>query len=238
MDIKETDSISLDDERKHWWIQTRYNYIDKAITFLKCDKFDTLEIGCGTGQNLWFLRNQSSHAIRTKNIIGIDPELSDGLKKNIREDKSIRFENNFSNIKSNVDLILAMDVLEHIENDRAALNEWKNLLNKESIILITVPAFNILWSYHDEFLGHKRRYTKSSLLSVTQNCGLRPLYLGYVFSYLFPVMFLIRKIMKSNEKSDLVLPNIFVNTVLRIMGKIEFFLGGGKFFWYFRSRNF
>ena len=229
MDIKEAGSISLKDERKHWWIQTRYNYIDKAIAFLQRDKIDVLEIGCGTGQNMWFLRNQSRHTKKINSLIGFDPELSDNFKME-NQHSADRFTNNLSKIKPGFDLILAMDVLEHIKNDHDALEKWQNLLNKDGVMLITVPAFNILWSYHDQFLGHKRRYTQSTLLSVARSCRLKPLYLSYAFSYLFPVMYLMRKLFKTNQKSDLALPNTFINSILKIMGKIEYYLGGGRFF--------
>ena len=228
MDIKEANSTSVKNERKHWWIQTRYNYIDKSIALLNCADIDVLEIGCGTGQNLWFLKNQSRFKQKVKSLTGFDPKLSEEFK--IRKDIADLFENDLSNIKPGFDLILAMDVLEHIENDQDALNKWKTLLNPDGVILITVPAFNCLWSYHDEFLEHKRRYIKSTLLPVTKNSNLKPLYLNYAFSYLFPVMYLMRKLVKTNQKSDLKLPNIFINSILKMMGKMEYYWGGGRFF--------
>ena len=228
MDIKEANSTSLENERKHWWIQTRYNYIDKSIKLLKESSIDILEIGCGTGQNLWFLKNQSRYRSKVKSLTGFDPNLSEEFKIK-QKDIADRFENDLSNIKQKFDLILAMDVLEHIENDQDALNKWQALLNPNGVILITVPAFNCLWSYHDDFLEHKRRYIKSTLLPVTKSCNLKPLYINYAFSYLFLVMYLMRKLIKTNQKSDLALPSVFINSILKTMGKMEFYWGGGRF---------
>ena len=57
-----------------------------------------------------------------------------------------------------------MDVLEHIRDDYSALKEWKKVLNPNGIILISVPAFQHLWSHHDKFLGHYRRYNKKDFI--------------------------------------------------------------------------
>jgi hypothetical protein len=124
-----------------------------------------------------------------------------------------------------------MDVLEHIADDKTALLEWVKNLKSTGKILITVPAFKALWSYHDEFLGHERRYTKKELLSVAKICGLRPVFINYSFSYLFPIVFLVRAFSsENNHNTDLILPHPIINKFLTIIGKLEAKLGGFALF--------
>ena len=66
------------------------------------------------------------------------------------------------------DIVLAMDVLEHIQDDYSTLKEWKNTLKPNGLLLITVPAFQHLWSSHDIFLGHHRRYNKKDISDLAQ----------------------------------------------------------------------
>ena len=73
------------------------------------------------------------------------------------------------------DVLLAMDVLEHIENDTDALAAWLPHVKSGGYVLITVPAFQWLWSYHDDRLGHVRRHTRSSLERLATGCGLEPI---------------------------------------------------------------
>jgi predicted SAM-dependent methyltransferase len=61
------------------------------------------------------------------------------------------------------DVIIASDCLEHLKEDEKALKNWYELLNKNGVAFIFVPAFMSLWSYHDEYNMHYRRYTNSEL---------------------------------------------------------------------------
>jgi hypothetical protein len=91
-------------------------------------------------------------------------------------------------LKKPADLILLLDVVEHIQDDKAFLRMLHNhpLVNEKTHIMITVPAFQKLFCSHDHFLGHYRRYTNNSLLQTTKECGFQKVKLGYFFFSLIP----------------------------------------------------
>ena len=78
-----------------------------------------------------------------------------------------------SNIKTNFDLIVLLDVLEHIDDDSQSLTTVRSLMNNKALILITVPAFQWLWSDHDVLHHHSRRYSKSTLKEKLDSSGFR-----------------------------------------------------------------
>jgi SAM-dependent methyltransferase len=233
MDLKEVNDLSLEEEKNHWWINTRFNYIDRALRLLKKDQLKVAEYGCGTGQNLWYLREKSSLGNCVQSTTGVDLNLDDSFHPSwMRKDDHFTSDIH-ANLKGS-DLILGMDVLEHIDDDLEALKAWSENLDSQGVILITVPAFQSLWSYHDVFLEHKRRYTKKELKDLAAKAGLEPVFLSYAFSYLFPVVYMIRRLLGSGIKkeasSDLKPPIAPINFALKIIGKVEAFLGGFPFF--------
>ncbi|GEM_PF-288019 len=230
MDLRETDGFSNENEKKHWWIKTRFCYIDKAISFLNLkNKADlsVVEFGHGSGQNLWYLKNKYKYKAQINKIIGVDPLLPLNL---CTKSSEYLQTNDPSNIKpKSADIVLAMDVLEHIEDEIETLNQWTKTLRQEGIILITVPAFMSLWSHHDEFLNHKRRYTISSFKKISSEANLTPVFICYAFGPMFIPIFLIRKFFKHNYPTqDLKLPNFLLNTILYFICKIEYLLGGNR----------
>jgi len=144
--------MSESEEREHWWIQTRFFYIDKAIEQLLhlCNKFQVVEFGCGTAQNLWYIRNRSPFRDHIERLVGVDPY----LPGNFVPDWLTASDQLTNRLNSNetVDLILGMDVLEHIDDHESALREWSSYLSSRGLMLLTVPAFSFLWSQHDVFL--------------------------------------------------------------------------------------
>jgi len=81
--------------------------------------------------------------------------------------------------------IVMMDVLEHIENDKSFLNEILEKVSKDDLIFITVPAFQQLFSNHDVFLKHYRRYNKQQLLALIHSCDLNVEKCHYFYASLF-----------------------------------------------------
>ena len=82
------------------------------------------------------------------------------------------------------DIIMMLDVLEHEENDLALLRRVTDRLADDGAILLTVPAFQSLFSRHDEFLRHFRRYSLGQLTSVAKEAGLAPESCGYLYTSL------------------------------------------------------
>jgi len=232
-DLREIAQISLEQEIKHWWIATRFQYIDKTIEqllFQGKQNLKILELGCGSGQNLYYLRKHSTYSKSISQINGVDPFLPVGYKADwLGVNDSI---GQVLPTQEKFDLILAMDVLEHIENPQQLLNTWIPYLDNNGILLVSVPAFMSLWSYQDVHLGHFRRYTKNSVLQLFEQTKLRPLRICYAFSFIFPLVWLIRKVINRNQigSDDLRPQNPVVNFILKFLGQVEFVLGGNPLF--------
>ena len=94
------------------------------------------------------------------------------------------------------DLIAALDVVEHLDDDVASLRGLADVLRPDGRMLITVPAFAFLWSEHDVQHHHKRRYTKAGLLRVVSDAGLAPVTASYFNTWLFPLAAAVRMIKK------------------------------------------
>ncbi|MBT7899965.1 MAG: methyltransferase domain-containing protein [Candidatus Marinimicrobia bacterium] len=232
MDIREHNSFnSIEDEVDHWWIRTRFNYINEIMELKTNESLTIIEYGCGTCNNIYYLLNCSKYFPIIKSIIGVDPNL-----KNLKKPKWIT-GNNFLLKKSfskenHADIILAMDVLEHIENDYSTLEEWVKTLKPGGLILITVPAFMHLWSNHDTFLGHYKRYKKSELKKIALAVGLQTVKVHYAFSFIYPIVYFFRKIIpiKMSNNGDLKKSSNIVNKILSLFGYLESKVGGSRFF--------
>lgn len=125
-------------------------------------------------------------------------------------------------------LILMMDVLEHVEDDVGLLRSYVDRMPRGGSVLITVPAFQFLWSGHDIFLEHKRRYTLTALEKVVRASRLKPVYSRYFFCALFPLIAFMRlrdrhRLFggKIEAKSELKKYSAPVNTILKLIHDIE-----------------
>jgi SAM-dependent methyltransferase len=90
------------------------------------------------------------------------------------------------------DVITLLDVLEHIDNDKAALRSIHGLLTTAGVVVITVPALSWLWSDHDRVLHHKRRYTKQTLTKLLVETGFSVQRISYYTTALLPLVALSR----------------------------------------------
>jgi hypothetical protein len=101
-------------------------------------------------------------------------------------------------------LILMMDVLEHVDDDLGLLRQYSDEMPADARLLITVPAFQFLWSGHDVFLDHRRRYTLPQVEALVGAAGLRILSARYFFGALFPIVAAMRLIDRLRLKAGAV----------------------------------
>ncbi len=173
-------------EERHWWFAGRRAVLASLIAKLKLPPgARILEIGSGTGGNLVMLSSfgQVSALEMDASARSIALEKTRG-RFDIRAGfcpTGIPFAD------EQFDLICLFDVLEHIEEDVATLVAVKGLLAPRGCAVVTVPAHRWLWSVHDEFLHHKRRYSKDELRRKVSAAGLEPTKLSYFNTFLFPL---------------------------------------------------
>ena len=232
MDLREVNNFNgIEEEVDHWWIKTRFNYINEVLEFYNSNNITIIEFGCGTCNNLYYILNRSPFISRIKSVTGIDPNLKNLEKPNWASNFDCHLDNSLSG-KYKADIVLAMDVLEHIQDDFSALKEWKSVLKPNGMMLISVPAFNHLWSNHDEFLGHYRRYNKRDLYNLAKSVGFKEIKIHYIFSYVYPAVYFLRKCLPKLffKNSDLKKNNKLINSILTLFGYLEYKSGGSNYF--------
>jgi len=205
-------------ESYHWWFVVRRRLLKRFLYSLDLPKeLSTVDIGCGTGSNLRILRSVGFY-----NVVGLDRSfyaLSLAKKK-----MSLPFVNGDINnlpIRPNsVGLIIALDILEHIENDLNAIRELYQILRKGETLILTVPAFNFLWGIQDVVTGHKRRYSKKEITNKLREVGFEILKSSYFnFFLFFPILMARRMIrlmglkIESENKVNFPLINVFLKSI-------------------------
>jgi len=217
MDLKESDLISEDIDN-HWYYFSKANALVDYIG--KNNHRSVLDIGSGSGFfSKFLLRNTALKDAWCYDINYNQSEDVDYFGKKIYFRKSIE--------ELNVDLILLMDVLEHIDDDLEFLKSFVRSSKKGTQFLISVPAFMFLWSQHDVFLEHKRRYRIKDLNLLVERSGLKINKSAYFYCLVFPIAAFIRvfsKIFNFNGvdiKSDLKKHSALTNGLLKILCYVD-----------------
>lgn len=182
--------------QRHPWETSRLATLRRLVQTVPVDPGDTvLDLGCGDG---FVLANLFSSFETT--LVGIDKNFSDEYLVSLRErHPSIRFARFLdSSLPETYRLVLLLDVLEHVVEDQAFLSSIvaHHLLNGGHII-ITVPAYQCLFSDHDRDLSHVRRYDRGQLRGLAQQAGLRVVGQGHFFSSLLPLRWLASNLPRS-----------------------------------------
>lgn len=228
-------------DENHWWYRARRRIVADLITKRILPHMATsqshsarpiiAEIGCGTGSNLPVLARfgtltaiepdgeARAYAATRAEARVLEGRLPDGLPL---EDKSL-------------DLAVMLDVLEHVDDDVAALKAVASKLKPGARYLLTVPALPSLWSPHDEEHHHKRRYTASSLRHVIEAAGLKIAFISYFNTLLFPMIAAVRwmKNLTGSKAVDTGMPSDGLNRLLEsvfaferhLIGRVPFPVG-------------
>jgi SAM-dependent methyltransferase len=184
-------------EDRHWWYRGRRTVLDGVLDGLGLpQQARILDAGCGSGRNMVEL---ASHGLvtgielsQTSVALARDRDCGEVITGSILQ---MPFpENAF-------DLAVSLDVIEHLEDDLAALRELRRVVAPGGALLLTVPAYQWLWSCHDEINHHHRRYTRRSLQRVAEQAGWRQERTTYFNSLLLPVAILLRILERVNTKT-------------------------------------
>ena len=193
-------------DERHWWYRARRGVISALIEREALPPRDgkLLEVGCGTGHNLPMLS-----AFGMVDAIEIDEAARALAEKRLgRPIHGSRLPELSGIAEGHYDLIGAFDVIEHVDDDHAAVASLAKRLKPGGKLVVTVPAHQWMWSAHDVVNHHKRRYSKAGLKALIDGSPLRLEKIGYLNSLLFPLAAAVRLAGKAagKDSSDDTLP--------------------------------
>ena len=204
-------------EDRHWWYRGRRKVLERVVEDLRLPaRARILDAGCGSGRNMIELARRGT-------VTGVElsaPSVEKARRRGCGEviEGSV-LEMPFAD--GSFDLAVSLDVIEHLEDDLGALRELRRTIAPGGALLLTVPAYQWLWSGHDEINHHQRRYTLRSLKAVAEQAGWRQERTTYFNSLLLPVAIALRVLDRFNRKTtesslDLWVPPEPVNRVLEL----------------------
>ena len=182
-------------EDRHWWFRGRRAVIAALLHRAGiADAGRVLDAGCGTGRHLELYA-------RYGEVEGVDPSEQavrfcrerghDGVR--VGDAQSLPYE------AGRFGLVAATDVLEHVPDDGLALGEMRRVADEGAHLLLTVPAYDWLWSAEDERLGHHRRYTLRDLRARVAEAGWEPVVGTYFNLILLPPIAIARRMRRGRE---------------------------------------
>lgn len=184
-----------------FWVSSRNRLFKNMVqrNLAPTGKTKFLEIGCGTGDFI-------QHLVENRNleITGSEIYLK-GLhyaKKNLPAVDFIQFDVTQGLLGDQFDIIAAFDVIEHIENDAAALSNISQMLRKDGVLIISVPQHMFMWSKLDDIVKHKRRYSRRELLTKLREAGFEISFSTSFLFVLFPLMLIARLLDRGGNQSQ------------------------------------
>jgi SAM-dependent methyltransferase len=180
-------------EERHWWFRGRRAVLHALLRRVPRPGPLLLDAGCGTGRNLVEFgpgrgvdpAPESVAACRERGLDVVQASLD-----------ALPFGD------ASFDLLLATDVLEHVDDDVAALRELRRVAAPGAVLLVTVPAHPGLWSAHDVALHHRRRYRRAEVLERLRAAGWEPVVVTWWNAFLLPLIWLARRRSRTGTDHD------------------------------------
>jgi SAM-dependent methyltransferase len=182
-------------EDRHWWYRGRRNVLDVVLSKLApAPGARILDAGCGSGRNMVELAGYGT-------VTGIELSATSVAVARGREVGEVVegsvLEMPFAD--DSFELAVSLDVIEHLADDRGALAELRRVVAPGGKLLVTVPAYQGLWSHHDEINHHYRRYSRRALVEAAESAGWRCERTTHFNSLLLPVAIALRAVQPLNR---------------------------------------
>ena len=228
MNVDEFEAMETGSSGK-WWYEAREELLRRELSKISLSKpnLKILDLASACGGNFFTCNDYGK-------VFGLDISWSSieiCKRKNIdnlvqADAHEIPFAND------SMDVVIALDVLEHLESDSGSLTEVARVLNKDGVFIFNTPALMQLFSYHDQAFHHFRRYSAKELTDKLINANFKVDLITYWSFFMFPVVYSFRKVKSFLLKSkgdeptsdfQLKIP-AFIDGIFRFFSRIELYL--------------
>ena len=207
-------------ERDHWWFRAKRALVADQVARHGRPDGPLVDVGCGTGGLV-----EAAGATRPAFGAELDPHALGRAAGVLGSGRLVRAVATAVPVRDGgAAVVTSLDVVEHLDDDVAALRELGRVAG-DGLVIVAVPAYTWAWSDHDERLGHRRRYTRRSLVEAARAAGLDVVRATYFHSWLVPLALLLRRtplrrlLRGSAEEASYVGPG--VNRLLRGVTRVE-----------------
>jgi ubiquinone/menaquinone biosynthesis C-methylase UbiE len=205
-------------EDRLWHFEALHDHVRRALTSHSLPpNASILDAGCGTGGLLRRMGNWWPEAKRE----GLDfsPLAVEFARKRVGGTITEGSITALPFAGNSFDAIVSMDVLCQVEQPQAALREFARCLRPGGLVVVNVPAYRWLWSYHDDAVQSHHRFTRPEINTLFRDAGLQPVYATYWNTLLFPAIVLRRKLLPAprDGTSDVREYSPFISAVLRAL---------------------
>jgi SAM-dependent methyltransferase len=213
VDLKEEDILGAD-IGSHWYYRAKAGALERAVSAIAPRR--VLDVGAGSG---FFSKRLLTYG-GAESALCVDTGYAQERDETVAG-KTVQYRRDCA--QTDCDLVLMMDVLEHVDDDRALVRHYAGKVRGGAHFLVTVPAFAFLWSGHDVFLEHKRRYRLAEIEAVMRDAGLAVTFGAYYFGLIFPLAAVVRLASRgeSAPKTSLRKHGALTNALLGGLCRIE-----------------
>jgi hypothetical protein len=211
MDLIET---QLENPLEHWYYAHKYWAITELMNRNSVPLNRLIDVGAGSA----VFSKAIKQALPEIEVFAIDTGYSENQLGTNSD--GVTYLRNPGAITG--DCYLMTDVIEHVRNDLEFLKSYADLVSSGTYFIITAPAFMSLWSNHDIYLKHFRRYTKNEIMELSENAGLEVIEARYLYGVLFPLVWIKRRLIRKRaEGSDLRQDSNIIQAALKFILEID-----------------
>lgn len=215
-------AVHAEEDREHWWFRGRLEIVTTALRgALGGRRTRLLDLGCGAGNVLAALGEFGEAVGMEAHPALIAEARARGLdvRPGALPDADVV-------PPGWPEVVLLLDVIEHVDDDVAALAAARRLVAHDGLLVVTVPAYPWLWSAHDVALGHRRRYTAAGLRTAVERAGFVVRHLSHFNTLLLSVVIAVRawKRLTGDSRHDLSRPAAPLNRLLARLFALERFV--------------